>query len=303
MSFNNLRKKPKTFDELIKAAEQFDQRYLEFTVHALEVHQPEERDELVKKFLSKRATDEFCLANPHSKRLFLGELLQSMLRHAPRLGRRDPSHDDLREACALVTIVHRDWARADCDAEFDIKTAKRKIRNALAGTGFIARFEAEMYKNEFWERSGRRGKLISFHCHAIVWSSSRSGLRRLQRKIQGRFTPILSKKRGVHMKDIDDQSELAASLVYISKLPSKGKRTVPNGSRKTQAPCRISLRTRLHLFNEMKKHKIFDYWLAGGAGARILSEAKSATLRQSRKVNRTLAMRVRRRKPMYRRAA
>ncbi len=96
--------------------------------------------------------------------------------------------------------------------------------------------------------------------------------------------------------------ELVNSLVYISKLPSKGKRTVLHGARTKQEPCKVSLRTRLHLFNEMKKHKVFDYWLAGGEGSRILREAKSVALgkRSSNKPAPATVGTRPRRKPMYR---
>ncbi len=123
MSISNPRKRSKTIDELIKAAKQFDQQYLDYTIHALDVYRLE-TDVLVSRFLSKRVKDEFNLANPHSKRVFMAALLQSMLKHAPRL-KMDPDSDELTEACAFVTIVHKDWARADCDAEFDIKAAKK----------------------------------------------------------------------------------------------------------------------------------------------------------------------------------
>jgi hypothetical protein len=178
-------------------------------------------------------------------------------------------------ACGFITLTHEEWACADVNIQFDLKRAKQQVRAAFAKTNFVASFDVAPYKNENWQTEGETGKLICFHCHAIVWSGSLSGLRRLQNKIQGRFKPILGKSRGVHMKALKTESDLAGTLTYMAKMPVLGKRTVPKNGKTTQRDANVSFRTRRELFHALKDYSTFDFWLAGGEGTAILRRPRN----------------------------
>ena len=214
-------KKLSTVDELIKKAEEWDETYAEVTVHALEIYDQDQVDDLQREFLSHKNRGAFHLTNHYSKRLWVTALLQSFLNSRRKLYGRSWQQElqNGKVACALVTIVHKDWACADNNIQFDLNRAKRKVRRALVGSNFIANFEAAPYRDERWETNGESGKLICFHCHAIVWAGSLSGLRRLQQKIQGQFKPILGAKRGVNMRRLPTENDLAGALVYNAKMP------------------------------------------------------------------------------------
>ena len=228
-------KKLSTVDELIKKAEEWDETYAEVTVHALEIYDQDQVDDLQREFLSHKNRGAFHLTNHYSKRLWVTALLQSFLNSRRKLYGRSWQQElqNGKVACALVTIVHKDWACADNNIQFDLNRAKRKVRRALVGSNFIANFEAAPYRDERWETNGESGKLICFHCHAIVWAGSLSGLRRLQQKIQGQFKPILGAKRGVNMRRLPTENDLAGALVYNAKMPVLGKRCIPTSRGRT----------------------------------------------------------------------
>lgn len=71
--------KPVDIDELIKEADKWDRRYLDVTIHALERYDGDRCNELVREFLSRRNRGAFHATNPHSKRLWLPELMQEFL--------------------------------------------------------------------------------------------------------------------------------------------------------------------------------------------------------------------------------
>ena len=143
----------------------------------------------------------------------------------------------------------------------------------MAGTNFVACFEAVVYRNEYWYTDGTRGNLVSFHCHAIVWMGSLSGLRRLKQRIEGRFKPILSDS-GVQ---VSKMKSVASALAYMAKLPVLGKRTVRKRSGKIgQEDTTISYRSRRNLFHAFKDYGTFDLWLGGKDGARALRSARQS---------------------------
>jgi hypothetical protein len=280
------KKKPKfkkikpvlTLDELIRRAEEWDSRYLEATVHALELYDRADVYDLEREFLSKRNRGAFKLTNPHSKRLWIPKLIESFLNSRQQRHGRSWDEDlrDSKVAVGFVTFTHRAWACADSNIRFDFKRAKQKVRNALAGTSFIANFEAAVYRNEPWVIGGKEGKLICFHCHALVWAGSLSGLRRLQQRIQGRFDPMLGNENGVHLREVHDEDELARSLVYLTKVPTLGYRTTKTKSgKKRQAHAKMTFSSRRNLFHALKDRSTFDFWLAGGEGRRVLSIPRS----------------------------
>ena len=87
----------------------------------------------------------------------------------------------------MVTFIDLSWAFPIDNIKFDLDAAKQKVRNALTGLSFIACFEAACYTNEEWETDGVSGKLVSFHCHALVWATNRSQLVRRRAKINPRL--------------------------------------------------------------------------------------------------------------------
>jgi hypothetical protein len=268
-------------DDLIKAADEWDKRYLEVTIRSLELYDRDQLQTLQEKFLSKRCKDEFNQVNPYSKRLWLSELLKEFLAaHRILHGRSwQEAFDRGKVGCVFATFTHRGWSCSDRDIQFDLKAAKQKIRNALVGCNFVACFEAAVYKNEQYDD----GKLISFHCHALAWSNSEAYLRRLQRRIKPRFKPILGNKSGVRFDSRKSETSLANSLLYMGKMPVMGKRTYPKrGGRTGQRNSKIMFRSRKNLFHALKKNKTFDFWLAGGEGGRILRRSKNRLVEKYR---------------------
>ena len=271
---------PVKLKDLIKKAEEYDDKYLDVVIHSLDLYEPDRRYELAQEFLSRKNRGAFHLTNPHSKKLWLPELIQSFL--SIKGGDDEPGGwqealEESKVACSLVTLTHEDWACADTNIQFDLGRAKQKVRNALAGTNFIARFEAAPYQNEDWETDGVIGKLICFHCHAIAWSSSRSDLDRVRSYIKPRFKPILGKEAGAHFAALKTEGDLVTALAYEAKMPLLGKRTVTNDKGKTtqRTSSRISYRTHRHLFHALKNYDLFQFWLAGGRDA-------TGALRQAR---------------------
>lgn len=267
-----------TLEQLISQAEEWDRKYLDVVVHSLEVYDSESRGQIVHDFLSRRNRGAFNLTNPHSKRLWLPELLKSFLYwRRKRYGRSWQSDlEDGQVACALVTLTHQDWACADTNIQFDLQRAKQKVRNALAGTNFIACFEAAPYKNETWVTDGEIGKLICFHCHAIAWPKRWSDLDRLREYIKPRFTPILGNPSGIRIDRLKAEDDLQRALRYMTKMPFLGYGTITNGQgKKTQRSSKITFHSRRQLFHALKQHSLFDFWLGGGEGTHILREPRN----------------------------
>jgi hypothetical protein len=270
--------KPLSVPDLIKKAEAYDDKYLNVMVHAIELRDRDRREQLIQEFLSKKNRGAFKATNPHSKKLWLTELLQQFLAlQRQQHGRSWREALGAGVACALVTLTHEDWACADNNIEFNLGKAKQMVRNALGGTNYIACFEAAIYKNEKWETGGVVGKLISFHCHAVAWSGNRTELDRLRSYIRPRFEPILGNSSGARFDALRAESDLAASITYMTKMPYLGKETVVDskGKKKQRSSSKISYESREHLFNALKKYDLFQFWLSGGEGASVLRGARN----------------------------
>lgn len=273
--------KPVSLDELIKDADGYDQRYADIIVHSLELYDSDQRHHLAQKFLSRKNRGAFHATNRHSKRLWIAALMDEFTSLQPREhGRSWQQALDTKVACALVTLIHEDWACVDTNIEFDLGKAKQKIRNALAGTNFICRIEAAPYLNEKCEINGVVGNLISFHGHAITWGGSRSSLDRVRSRIQQRFRPIpiLGNESGVQFKALKNEGDIVAALVYAGKMPLFGKQTMVSADgKKTQRDTnKISYKTHRALFHALKKHDLFKFWLSGGREASsILRNARN----------------------------
>jgi hypothetical protein len=264
-------------DDLIKKAEGYDDLYLKVMVHSVELYSERSYD-IINEFLSRKNRGAFNLTNPHSKRLWLVEVLNEFLAERRRsLGSKWREALQSDAAFSLVTLTDEAWACADTNIRFDLKLAKQKVRNALAGTNFIANFDAALYKNETWVTSGVKGKLISFHCHAVVWGRNRTELDRLRTYIRPRFEPILGNENGARFDTLKTLEDVAGALAYLPKMTYLGYRTkVDAKGKKTQVSTpKLTYESRWHLFNELKKYSLFEFSLAGSEGVQILRAARN----------------------------
>ena len=289
-------------DELVAGAERWDDLYLYSTIHAVELYErPHEAKEVIQAFLSRKRLGDFKATNPFAKRIWLKELLIAFYGHECNRNRKDegnrfplmsparywylaegskyPLMAGLKEGrivCAFVTFTDKSWACPDTHIEFDLKRAKQKVRNALSGLSFIATFEAAYYVNEEWEKDANRGKLVSFHCHAVVWATSWAQLSRRRTRIKPRFRPILGNKSGVRFDALKKAEDVCKAVRYQAKMPALGYRTVPVGwGKKTQRSAKLSYLSRYRLFQALQQYDLLDFWLAGGEGAKILHEART----------------------------
>ncbi len=279
-------------EKLLEKARSWDKRYLKVTINAINYafDDPSVCRALIDEFLSSRNRNEFSASNPHSKDLWLQRLLEAVRqRGRRRLGiRKTKGWSELGyrdEAIALVTFTHRGWVCNDKQINFDLARAKKKIRNAMDGLGYIACFEPAIYTNEVWTTGGVTGKLICFHCHAIVWASSLSSLKRWRKKKRDRFDPILGNQSGARIDQLATSSDVLNTVLYLAKMPYHGYATKKRNGRITQRSAKISLGTRARVFMKMKDYRTSDFWFGGGTGRRILQEArKSLPKDQNRRV-------------------
>ena len=73
-------KKTVDLSELIKVAQEFDDSYLDVTVHAIDLYEKERASDLVSKYMERSGIATFSATNIHSKRLLLTALLRSFIR-------------------------------------------------------------------------------------------------------------------------------------------------------------------------------------------------------------------------------
>jgi hypothetical protein len=270
-------------DEIVAGARKWDDLYLQSTIHAVELYEdPHNVQQVIQEFLSGRNKGEFKLTNPWSKRIWLRELLIAFYgRDSNYQGRKEdrfPLMAGLKEGrvvCALVTFTDESWACPDTAIEFDLDRAKQKVRNALNGLSFVAAFEAASYVNEKWQKNGKQGQLISFHCHAVVWATHYSQLTRRRKRIKPRFRPILGSKTGVRFDALRKAEDVCKAVRYQAKMPARGYRTVAqaNGKR-TQKVADLSYISRYRLFKALQQYDLLDFWLAGGEGKKIFGAAR-----------------------------
>ena len=177
-----------------------------------------------------------------------------------------------------ASIAPRDWACCDRDIDFNYDLAKRKIRNAFACKNFIAVIEPGYYPHERWKSGDMVGSLISFHAHIVVWDTSRSKLQRHQRDIELRFWPVQEGDRKIgrlcHVKTLAD---LWRILRYSTKMPFYGyDRQVRDDDTVVQSNLQLAPVHHYLLFRFLRKHTVWDAWLAGGEGAGLLRDVKKA---------------------------
>ena len=266
-------------DEIVAAAEKWDSMYLKGTTHSVELYEhAQDVQEIVQEFLSRKNRGAFKLTNPFSKQIWLRELIGVIFDRDVRKTGLVSLGEGLKNgllACALVTFTDESWACPDTNIEFDVERAKQKVRNALNGLSFIASFEAAYYINETWERDGKRGKLVCFHCHAVVWATSRTQLSRRRTAIKPRFRPLLGNKTGVRFDALKKANDVCSAIRYQAKMPALGYRTVKgNGGKKTQKSAKLSCLSRYRLFKALQRYDLLDFWLGGGEGAGVLSKAR-----------------------------
>jgi hypothetical protein len=275
-------------DEIVAGARKWDNLYLRSTIHAVELYEdPHEVEHVIQEFLSGRNKGAFKLTNPFSKRIWLRELLIAF--YGRKESQAQSWHDDGdrvplmvglkggRVVCALVTFTDESWACPDTAIKFDLAQAKQKVRNALNGLSFVAAFEAAHYVNEEWEKNGKRGKLVSFHCHAVVWATHQSQLARRRFRIKPRFRPILGNKTGVRFDVLKKADDLCKAIRYQAKMPARGYRTVAQASgKKTQTSAKLSYLARYRLFTALAEYDLLDFWLAGGEGKWIFRTARKS---------------------------
>jgi hypothetical protein len=274
--------------EVLAEAEKWDEMYLGSTIHSVELYEdPQDVEETVDKFLSKKGRRAFKITNPFSKQIWLRELIAAFFDIESRPNGLMSMGEGLARgfaACALVTFTDRAWACPDTKIEFDLDRAKQKVRNALNGLSFVAAFEAAYYINESWKKDGHKGKLVSFHCHAVLWATSRAQLSRRRTKIKPRFRPLLGNKTGVRFDAMKKADDLCAVVRYQAKMPALGYRTIKGiWGRKTQKSAKLSYRSRFRLFKALQRYDILDFWLAGGEGAVVLGRARRKLLEYRRR--------------------
>ena len=276
-------------DEFVAEGRKWDDLYLYSTIHAVELYErPYQVKQVIQEFLTRKSLGDLRATNPFAKRIWLKELLIAFYGH--ECNSKSPAQDEdeggrfplmagLKEGrvvCALVTFTDESWACPDSKIEFDLSRAKQKVRNALSGLSFIAAFETAYYVNEEWEKEGNRGKLVSFHCHAVVWATSQAQLSRRRARIKPRFRPILGNKSGVRFDALKKAEDVCKAVRYQAKMPALGYRTDRVGwGKKRQRSAKLSYRSRYLLFQALQQYDLLDFWLAGGEGAKILHEART----------------------------
>lgn len=275
-------KKTKITDtELLGDMALWNDKYFKVVMHAVKLHDgPKEAKKTIGEFLSAKAAKRFRSTNPSSRAIWIKALLRTFLEgHLPRGGRRKTPWDEALEqrlvVCGWMTFTDLQWSTAHNNIRFDLEKAKQKVRNALRGLDFLASFEAAVFNNQSMTTGGVKGKVVSFHCHAIVWAASFSQIRRRRTLIVKRFTPLFGNRSGIRIDHLKKQADLQRTLRYQGKMPVLGYRIVPkrNGGRQNK-PTELSYKTHFYLFEAFKNCGLFDLWLAGGEGAQILAEAR-----------------------------
>ena len=223
----------------------------------------------ISRYLSQEKLAEFNLVNPYARKLFRKALLEEV--------------DDVEGgqfatggAIMLATFADRAWACCDRALNFDFDKAKQKIRNALSGMDYIAAIEAGVYPHTQWTTDGITGCLVSFHCHAVVWSTSKSKLRRHKARIAARFKPVHEDdKKLPFLNNLKTLKDVLKALRYLTKMTLEGYRRKSSG---TQEHVPLDAGHHYRLFKFLRGRSLFDAWLAGGEGAEVLRHAKKAAM-------------------------
>jgi hypothetical protein len=227
----------------------------------------------ISKYLSQEKLVDFNLVNPHARKVFREYLLMEL---ADVEGWQFPSGG----AIMLATFADRAWACCDRALNFDFDKAKQKIRNALSGMDYIAAIEAGVYPHTQWTTDGITGCLVSFHCHAVVWSTSKSVLRRHKTKIADRFEPVHEDDKQVpRLDNLKTIKDVLKVIRYLTKMTLEGYRRKPSGKKVVQVHTDLNAGHHYRLFKFLRGRSLFDAWLGGGTGTELLRHAKKAVVR------------------------
>ena len=227
----------------------------------------------ISKYLSQERQADFNLVNPYARKVFRERLLMEV---ADVEGWQFPSGG----AIMLATFADRAWACCDRAPNFDFAKAKQKIRNALSGMDYVAVIEAAVYPHTKWTTDGVTGCLVSFHCHVVVWSTSKSKLRRHKKRIEARFEPVHEddKKLPV-LNNLKTLKDLLTAIRYLTKMTLEGYRRKSSSGKVVQEHVALNAGHHYRLFRFLRGRGLFDVWLAGGMGTEVLRHAKKAAMR------------------------
>jgi hypothetical protein len=287
-------------EKFLNPSDKWDAKYRQAVIAALRKYQPERAEKIIERYLSLERCADFNLTNTYSRRIFRKELLATAL---------DLETNLFRPGLVVMwaSIADRAWAYCDRSIAFDYRAAKQKLRNAFKGMNFIGVIEPGYYPKVKWERDGQVGCLVSFHAHIIVWDTSESKLRRHQRRIKIRFLPVApDDRRTPRLDQLKTLKDLQKALRYSTKMPFEGYRkkkkkqknkgdknnqtvteTTGRGDEKLtsieQRHCELKAIHHYRLFKFSRKHTLFDAWLAGGQGAKLLLDTRQAALKTARR--------------------
>ena len=218
----------------------------------------------IRQYLSMETADHFNLVNPFSRRLFRKRLLEEVADLEGTLTGNTG-------VVMMATFADRTWACGDKAYDFEFDKAKQKVRNAMAGMNLIAAIEPGIYSNIVWGTDDSEGCLVSFHCHAVVWSTSESKLRRHKQEIAGRFEPVQKgwKTAFPVLNDLGTFVDVLKVFRYATKMPLNGyKYDADKGTQKDDIPLKPGHHYRLFKF--LRDRSLFDAWFAGGTGSKVL---------------------------------
>ena len=261
----------KNMNQFLRFSDKKDAEYITALEAAIYQFQGQEIGaKTISKYLSQEKLAEFNLVNPYARKVFREYLLMEV---ADVEGWQFPSGG----AIMLATFADRAWACCDRALNFDFDKTKQKIRNALSGMDYIAAIEAGVYPHTQWTTDGITGCLVSFHCHAVVWSTSKSVLRRHQAKIAARFKPVHEDdKKLPFLNNLKTLKDVLTVIRYLTKMTLEGYRRKSSG---TQEHVPLDAGHHYRLFKFLRGRSLFDAWLAGGKGTEVLRRAKRAAVR------------------------
>jgi hypothetical protein len=266
----------KGLNAFLRTSKQWDKKYLAAVTYAINKYEGVQKAQTtIKKYLNEQNQGQFSLVN--SRQLFRRELLTAVA---------DLENDVFRpgQVAMLATFVEQAWACCDRAINFDFAIAKQKIRNAMAGMNYIGVFEPGVYPDEKRVVDGKAGSLVSVHCHAIVFATSVSKLRRHKSKIESRFEAVDGEGTTFPvLNNLRTMLDLKTALRYFTKMPFKGykKQKCADGTKQEYADLRPV--NHYCLFSFLKAHSLFDAWFAGGESTRLLREARLARMRTAAK--------------------
>lgn len=260
--------------DILNAADGYDDAYLSAAIHAIDLYdRPEDVERSIIQFLSCGQYLSFRLTNPFSKRAWMIELFD-VLKNEDRTSGFDDDFGYSDVKCAMVTFTHAGWCFPHNNIRFDLDLAKSKVAGTLKYMNFIGCFEVAYYSNEKWSHGGKQGNLVSYHCHAIVWTTSISKINRWRARQKAGFKAVLRNRSGIRIDRISNKPEIYKVLSYMAKMPVHAYRTVRGNEKILQRTVKLPYEARYVLFNAAKRYTLFDVWFGGREGQNILTRAK-----------------------------